>query len=334
MSGEAGAAATPLTHERAEASYRELLALDLSAASIVVCLASVRGKTGAPTFQTLQLTRQLAEHFHSLVTALQRNLTDEPRTLRSYEAGTKPDTHEIEYLAAAEHDDLAEQVEPLASIGDLPIFEREAGFAANLRFYVIAVQRPERNPIYFFRWYSPKQELSRSRHIAAWFHQDRYDLIREDVLLFDREIDCVLYDGVMFILSKGPFERIFRFYELIRERAETTLVAVQTRFAARMASRGFDTFAEACRRDPRKLRKLNEIAQKPYLDTIDMAAVTRVVARHPHLAAMVVKDGTTETFAFDGDESWLVLRLLDDAYVEATMTRIAYEANSKRTLGT
>ncbi len=332
MSGATEGDELPLTRERAEAIYRELLALDLASTEAVVCLASVRGKISSPTFQQLLLTDDLAEYFRSLPIALLKELKEKGRVLQPYAVGSILDPQEIEYLALAEYADLSEQVAPLDSIADVPLFDRSPGFAANLRFYTIIAQRPHATPVYFFRWYSPKQELSRSRHVAALFHQDRYDLIKEDVLLFDREIDCVIFDGAVFILNKGLFERIFRFFELIQERAETTLVEIESKFTAHVRTLGFEGFADACKRDIRKLKKLNEIAKKPYLHEIDIVAIQRVVERYPHLRPLLGQDEGEQMLLFDGADPWLVLRLLDDGYLESIMTRQQYEVNSKRPL--
>ncbi len=322
--------ARPVTPERAEAVYRSLLALDLADTTTTVCLASMQGKAKLPTFETLQLARDLEAYFRGLLAQLLRGLSERDRVLRSYAAGSMLERHEIEYLSLPEHPQINEQIEALGSLADLGLFRRDRKFVANLRFYAIVLQREGAAPLFFFRSYSPKQQLARSRFIAAWFHQDRYDLLRDDVLLFDREIDSIVYDDMVFILDKRSFERIFRFFELIQERAEEMLVEVQSRFTTRVRSSGFEAFAESCKRDVRKLAKLNRVAAMPYLGEIDMVAIKRVVESHARLAPLIGTEGGEEILLFDATDAWTVLRLLDDDYLESMMTGKPYEANSKR----
>ena len=73
---------------------------------------------------------------------------------------------------------------------------------------------------------SGRQVLSwnfgRGNKLAAMFQGGQYDKLEESVFLFDRRVDCWTDGRYMFIVNIANFERIFRYFEELRGRAEST----------------------------------------------------------------------------------------------------------------
>jgi hypothetical protein len=312
-------------------SLEKILSVDLANSNLTVCLASTRKDEDVPVFARLQLSDNLTDDFREVVqTNLQRlnkELTSQDLVIRPYEAGAKLDSHEVEHVDISAEPFIAKQLEALSSVADVSVFQHSQEFIDGLHFYVIVLQPPQQEAIYCLRSYSPKKELGRSALFAAIFEagSGQFDKIIKPAFLFDEHLDCVVTADTLFILNKDAFQKIFRFFEMVRKAAQETLSKIM--HAVPIAN--FAEFAEACEAHLHKLAKLNNIARKPYLNTLSMADIKRVKTKCGLKIKIVKKDGK-EMLLFDKNDRWSILRLLDDDYLASVMTGSNYEANSKR----
>jgi len=220
-----------------------------------------------------------------------------------------------------------EQISPLSALADVEVFEAEEKFISGLRFYVIAVQPPSGDPVYFFRSYTPKKMLGRSRLFAVMFMQGIYDKVIEPAFLFDQHIDCVSYSGIMFIFKKENFYEIFRFFETIRRIAKETLATIR----ATVPIQNFDDFARDCEGHLATLEKLRNIAAKPYWGKITVENIKKVIEKN-NLSMQFVQTDAGEKLVYNPSDKWILLKLLDDDYLWSLMTEQSYEVTGKREL--
>src|SRR5262249_2585181 len=157
-------------------------------------------------------------------------------------------------------------------------------FLSALRFYIIIVQPPKGNPSFFFRLYGPSKELSRSRLFGAIMAKGRFDRIKEPTFLFDQGIDCICNGDIMFILNKDGFQKIFRFFEMVKAAARQILGAIKDKIPIA----NFDEFEKACEGHLQMLAKLNNIANRPYLGKVTMADIKKLVMNFPELRVKIV----------------------------------------------
>src|SRR5579872_2196087 len=154
----------------AKSIFENILALDLSKCEVTVCLASALKDETMPRLERLLLSEELTETFRSIATYTQthykRDYSNGDLLLHRYAFQSKPDTHEVEFLDISTYESIAGQIEPLATLADIEVFEANEKFIAGMRFYVIVAQPPEGESVYFFRAYSPRKMLSRSRSFA------------------------------------------------------------------------------------------------------------------------------------------------------------------------
>jgi hypothetical protein len=247
--------------------------------------------------------------------------------LRIYDAGSKPDTHEVEYLGLKDYEFVKDQVHSIWPIVDMPIFQAEDSFVGGLRFYVIVVQPEKGDPVFLFRSYGKSKELQRSSIFAAIFKKGHFDQIEEPTFLFDRRIDCMSRGEIMYVFRKDSFHKIFRFFEEVKRAAGKILEIIK----AHVPISNFDAFAHACEGHLQKMGKLNNIARKPYLAKISLADIKKVIKRNG-LKVEITKQGGKEMLVFNSEDKWSILRLLDDDYLESIMTSLKYEVSGKRTL--
>jgi hypothetical protein len=310
--------------------FGHIMAMDLDECTVTVCLGSVSDDVGEPRIEQLQLTDELTEEFRDaakkVIQKCSRMGNGGELNLRPYDAGSKPDHHEVEFLDLTEHESVEKQVDSLASLAQIPVFKVDEAFVSGLRFYVIIFQCKNGMPLYFFRNYTPKKELSRSSLFAAMFDKGTFDSIKEPVFLFDHGVDCVSRDGAMYVFSKHNFEKIFQFFELVLKTAAQTLATIKTH----VPIANFDEFENACSGHLQMQAKLKNIASKPYLKKVKMADIKKVLQEFPSLEVKIVKKDGKDMLLFDPKDKWAVLRLLDDDYLGSVLTGEKYEVTGKR----
>ena len=295
-----------------------------------VCLGSLPDKAEEPQIEQLQITDDLTKEFRNAVREMARKYSKmfdkTDLAFRRYDAGSKPDGHEVEFLSLDEHEQIKKQVESLSSLAEIPVFKVKDKFVAGLRFYAITLQCNQEKPLYLFRTYTPKKELSRSSLFGAIFENGTFDRIEEPLFLFDHGIDCICRDGVMYIFNKHNFQKIFRFFELVLKAAEETLRTIK----ALVPIANFDDFKLACEGHLQMQAKLKNIACKPYLKDVKMSDIKRTLKDFPDLGVKIVKKNGKEMLQFDPEDKWAVLRLLDDDYLGSVLTGEKYEVTGKR----
>jgi hypothetical protein len=312
-----------------KALLERVLELDLSECDVTVCLASASKDAILPRFERLLLSAELTETFRSVaaytLALYKKEHISGNLVLQKYAVESKPESYEVEYLDLSAYESIMEQISPLAALADVEVFEADEKFVSGLRFYVIAVQPPNDDPYYFFRSYTPKKMLSRSRFFAMVFRHGIYDQVIEPAFLFDHYIDCVSSNGMMFIFKKENFYEIFRFFETIRRVAVETLDTIR----ATVPIQNFDDFARDCEAHLAKLEKLRNIAAKPYWGKITIENIKKVIEKN-NLSVQIVQTGAEEKLVYDTADKWVILKLLDDDYLWSLMTDQSYEVTGKR----
>jgi len=317
---------------RAEAKriLDDVLQVDLNTSEVQLCLASLP-EEDVPEFQRVTISREIAAEFRSVIDkVLQRQRSDANKgdlVLHQYDASSKLDLHEIEYLELGKHEAIQTQIESLADLHALDVFREEGEFVSNLRFYVISLRPKNGKPVFFFRSYTQRKQLERSAWFAITMRNGQYDRYRDSMFLFDRGIDCMVCEGYLYIFSKDKFQKIFRFYEMLIKTAKTTLKLIE----AHIPIDDFEAFEKACEGHLQKLAKLKNIASKPYLKDLTLADIMKAIKKY-NLPIKTMGNGAGEKLHFDASDKWAILRLLDDDYLESVMTGTQYEVNAKRSL--
>jgi hypothetical protein len=287
-----------------------------------VILASRPYSQDEDNLQRLNIGAELQQQFQGIA---RESVIGEIRVVE-YEPGYKPDSGEIVWIDLEEAPTVGGIVERIQHFQDLVMFENHDEFVDYLRYYALFARVGARKSVTLFRVTSEKLELGRGRRIGAILRGGQYDTVEEKVFLFDRNIDCWSDGKYMFIANVSNFERIFGYYEELEKRAEETV----TKVLARIPIANADAFKQACTSQRRFMTKLAMVAARPYFAKITMNDLRRTIREH-ELEIEVVKEEGRDHLKFDPDPSrrWILLKLLDDDYLNSNMTDNKYEANSK-----
>jgi hypothetical protein len=278
--------------------------------------------------QRLSITDELATDFFRIAQDASNRLTGDLE-LRPYVAGYIAEPHQLCYLSLEEHPEIAETVNQLSQVQQAELFAEDEDVIDSLRFYAIVIASQATNQALFFREYGPKRELSRKGGIAALFSAGSYNRIDTNIFLFDAKVDCFVCGGYLFINNLAAFQRIFKFFEAVKAKADETLDAILGQIPVFNA----DQFRIACKGQIQMVAKLLQISRRPYLAQVTMNDLRQTISDY-HLDVEIKDVEGKEHLVFDTapNKRWIILKLLDDGYLGSTMTKLKYEVNSKSPL--
>lgn len=310
---------------KAEDALKHIIGVDLASADLSVCLAS-SPEDATPQYQRSNFTDSVRVEFENIIRDGRSALASEDRVFRAYDAGSKPDNYEVEYLALSQVPFVEEQLESLQAPLDLVTFSgSDAQFLTDLRFYVVLVQLSRQAPVYWCRGYSKQKELGHSRMFGILMSRGQFDRVSQPLFLFDQYLDCVVSADWIFILKQDGFQKIFRYYDMVKRAAAESLAKIESAIPIL----NFDGFRQDCEGHLQKLAKLRNIAQKPYLSQITIKDLKKVIS-HFKLPVVVKRENGKEYLEYNPSDKWAILRLLDDDYLESIMTAQMYEVTGKR----
>jgi hypothetical protein len=283
------------------------------------------GQLSEPPFiiQRLNFTEPVADDFRSIATSFVKQ--SDGFRLRKYDPGYKPDSDEIIWLKLSDFPELMAVEDLMSTYALAPMFDANPDFVERLHYYVIALGQ-QSTQARFYRSFGPKKELSRSGLFALFQQGGTYNKITEKVFLFDSKIDCVSWDGYLYMMRQSTVLSMFGLYQLILRKA----ARVVNKLLRRIPIANEQEFKEACISDVRFAAKLASIARKPYIDRVTAADLERTI-REFDLPVRVQGPSAKRELVFDPSikNRWLILKLLDDDYLGSTMTQEKYEVNSK-----
>lgn len=296
--------------------------------NINVVVAAANGSELGYALQRMNIHTDVGDFFKKMVSDNVAAVGSE-RTFRKYEAGYKPDDHVMTYVPVEDEGIIENIVSSLSQINSLELFEEADEIIKHLRFYATTIEGGGRHAI-FLRVFTQRHEVSRGKgSYAVYFANGHYDRLRSKVFLFDNKIDCIYWEGNIFIFNISKFQQIFKYFEELRTRASQIVDSV----AVKIPISNLDAFKSACTGQIQMMSKLASIANKPYFEHITIDDIKRTIADFK-LDVQIVEESGTEKLVFDNQLSkrWAILKLLDDDYLGSTMTNNKYEVNSKLSL--
>jgi hypothetical protein len=288
----------------------------------------VAAEPGAETvIQRLNLRQDLAAEFLGVARAATPGADV---VLRPYDPGYKLDSNEVGYIDLAQHEEMGELIHQMSQVQQAEIFRETDDIVDHLRFYAIVVSANARRHAVFFRTYSPKKELTRRAGFAALLSRGHYNKVDTKIFLFDSSVDCFSWDGYLFIHNITAFQRIFKYFEELRAKADETVTAI----LAQIPISNADAFRATGTGQMQMMAKLAQIAAKPYLNRVTMQDIRRTIDEF-HLEVQIVREDNQEKLLFEANPAkrWLILKMLDDDFLGSVMTNQRYEVNSKSAIG-
>jgi hypothetical protein len=153
-----------------------------------VMVATSRRRDEPIALHRLTLTAQLADEFWNAAYGILPEDEDEV-ILVPYDPTYRPQPHEFMFLRLDDAPEIAEIVELAADVSAASRFTADETLIRQLRFHVTIISSDGQR-VLFFRTYSPKKELTRSRGFAAMFDDGVFQKVEQKTFLFDDDADC------------------------------------------------------------------------------------------------------------------------------------------------
>lgn len=192
--------------------------------------------------------------------------------------------------------------------------------------YIVRIENEE-GTLYLFRKYDPKRVLKKGI-ISKIIHEGRYGKSDDNLLLLDPNFDALLYvesedsSEMVFIFNRRNFEFLFSFTEYY----ENEVVDSETKIESRNIIGNIATLIDFCKNNSNMARKMVRIIQGGFYEDMTSDSIQTTVDDYnldditfDSAGKIVVNDNNT----------WTVLKILDDDYLESGNTSNKYESHSK-----
>ncbi len=247
--------------------------------------------------------------------------------LRRLDPVYKPDADQVEWAAVGDVPEIALAIDRYGNLSAFPPFaEGDEDFKRRMLYWVAVLTDPQQQKAFFFRAFSASAELERKRGAAFIARDGTFRRVEERIFLFDKNIDCFVFDDYLFVIRKNDYRRVFDQLAAIRRRAERAARELHTR----VPIANIEDFAAACSAQVGMADKLIAVRQRDYfnqlsydllqpvIDEFNLGIPVQTIGGRPHLV-----------FETTANKRWLILHLIDDDYLASSMTGHRYEVNSK-----
>jgi hypothetical protein len=201
-------------------------------------------------------------------------------------------------------------------------------FLSHLWFYVIKFDNGQ-DKIMFFKKYSRGMVLSKGLSLAMLFEIGNFDKLKKDIFVIYDKVDCIYFRQKIIIRSKGNFEKIFGYFERIIENAETATRIIENKLPFKIDD--FGKFKADWMKNEIKIRKLNNIFVSGSLERINSANIEALI-KEGIIKSVSIKRDSNNNITLVSEDSWEILNILDDDYVQSRLTGIDYLSSYKNKL--
>jgi hypothetical protein len=246
--------------------------------------------------------------------------------LRELDLTYKPEPGTVEWVALEHVPAVQDACSQYADMNELSNFvPGDDTYKKQLRFWV-ARRDADGKRAFFFRSFSKTAELKRKKGAAVFLRDGSFELLDQQIFLFDENVDCVVYEDYIYVLRRDDYRRVFDQLDQVRQAAEAAAASLNER----VPIKNFDEFAKACARQPAMADKIIAVQRRDYFSRLSYEMLEPVMEEFELPIEVDDSDGTPRlVFATGPNDRWRILRLVDDDYLASAMTEHKYEVNSK-----
>lgn len=173
----------------------------------------------------------------------------------------------------------------------------------------------------FFRKFSRSRMLQKKGWIPLLVEKNEFTKIDDPGLSIDEDFDCIYFkeSEELYILDRDRFEAIFNFFDEFKEYISKNLSTLDNFVYDK------NKVWELCETDPKKVRKLYQILSSNILDELKMSKIEGINEKYELKLPF-----ENRRIKVSRKNIWIVLRVLNDDYLDSSMTDNKYLALLKR----
>jgi hypothetical protein len=181
--------------------------------------------------------------------------------------------------------------------------------------------------IVLFQKFSNRQLSGNSDKLRMSKKEENYTQFEDTVVTVPETVDCMLYEGTIFVFAPKSFEDIFDYLTQYKRHADDVLTGIDD---SELRIHNMDDFVESILGDRRVLRKMKSIEERELYNSMARTDVEGIVQEYD-LSIEVETDDAGEWGITIPDmrKKWEVIRLLNDDHLESSLTDSQYQVYGK-----
>lgn len=293
---------------------------DLENVNLYYILRNKRGENLTYKVSGIKTDINISEFFkENIVDFLEKKLESNNNQIEyiDYDPDTKVERNIVLQIAKTEVDlveEYLQKLEDLENMNDSKQIKQN-----NLWGYIVHFN--DINLYLFKKFNSSKITLKAKGFMNALIQDGVLNSVEEDLITFDRNVDCILYEDKFLIFNKENFEKVFDFFEKMYEIVEANIINLATKGLIQETDKLF----EHCKNDSRKIKKLKNILNSGLVDSIDKTKFNDINDKFE----LGLEFDTHGNILMNEEKTWQILALLNDDYLNSDLTSLNYEAQGK-----
>lgn len=313
-----------------EDSFRSLLDLQLSEATLTLYMGVATGPKKTLRFEQTQITDEPERILRDIILGLQgewaKRISEDGLHLADYDGQDAAAVNEIEYLTVEAHDDIRTALAPLDNPVSLPTFHGDSKSVSALKLLAIRAEWPDDRSLISITYYTGSRRLAKRGMFAMLFSEGTFNSVAEDVYEIPNRVDALLWEGRVFINNSRQFSLAFAFHEKLMRLGQESLKMIEQA----VPFSDFKTFRDRCGGSQRKLAKLSQAVAFLNGKTFDLGKAKLEMDRLGIPVEFINdSDGKLQIDTANSDE-WAVIKLLCGDNVQGLLDGVDYEATRKR----
>jgi hypothetical protein len=181
--------------------------------------------------------------------------------------------------------------------------------------------------IILFQGFSNRQLSGNSDKLRMSRKEGNYTQFEDTVVTVPETVDCLLYEGTIFVFASKSFEDIFDYLKQYKRHANGVLTGIDD---SELRIHNMDDFVDSILGDRRVLRKMKSIEERELYNSMKRKDVEGIVQEYD-LSIEVETDEAGEWGITIPDmrKKWEVIRLLNDDHLESSLTDSQYQVYGK-----
>ncbi len=198
--------------------------------------------------------------------------------------------------------------------------------------YIVRIEN-NNNTVFLFRKYTPKKLLEKGKLSCIINRSGQFAKLNGQAIALDSFYDAALFleaptselpeeSANLLIFSRGYFESLFSFIEEYQRQVEANQEYLRGKEILENVAQIVDT----CSTDARAVRKLARILVTRPFESLNTTKIQETI----HEYGLPVTLNEAGKIQVTVENIWIILRILDDDFVESKATGNKYESRSKR----
>jgi hypothetical protein len=218
---------------------------------------------------------------------------------------------------------LSSLTEELRQPQNLPVLQLKDLTERDPTWYAFVARAPAGDWAAFTRR-SSRFIVARRHGRVAFFREQTVSLVSPEskALYFDERFDLVLQEKIVLVADTNSLDTLFT------DRA--TMEALVPKHVSQLVAQGLvlsnpDEWTAACQRNLYMMKKLARISESGYVAQINPKKVMKLL-KDFGVTGKVINSGK---FVFDKSDRWLLLKVLDEDFLNSPLTANRYESSAK-----